>query len=285
MSSFKKIVCSDLDGTIITKENELLKETKKDIQAFMIETNNAFSVVTGRQFFSSKNHIKDIGVTLPVITINGSSLIDPVSETLIDSLHFNKEEYFKILDIMLKHNIRFSVVNDFQIFCLKTSIWNKHFRRDKFKNSNIDENIYHLYDDFNELYQGIKKDCKYYNSVFIEYETKQEFDEIEKLFESYNFSKLTFAYFDQPTIEYFKPNVNKLSGLKMLANYLKVDLQDIYVFGDQVNDIPMFKGLKNNFAVGNAVPEIISIANEIIDNINNNGVGKKLIELKEKNIF
>ncbi|AOG60482.1 HAD superfamily hydrolase [Spiroplasma helicoides] len=279
MSSYKKLAVSDMDGTIITKDNVLIEETKKSIKNFMQQTNNAFSIVTGRQFFVAERHIKDLNITLPILTANGSTLIDPTNKKILKAKHFEKEEFLNNLAILVKNQIKFSVVNDFQVFGLKSTVWNKHFRRDKFTLDSFDESIFNLYDTLEELFEAVKSDCKYFGSFFIEYNDESEFQKIINLFPLEKFSTLIYCYFHHNTIEYFKKGVNKYTGLEMLADYLNMKVDDFFIFGDQTNDIVMFENAKNTYAVKNAVPQLKLIAKEVIGSVENDGVGKKAQEL------
>jgi len=55
-------------------------------------------------------------------------------------------------------------------------------------------------------------------------------------------------------------------------------INKIVVFGDAVNDIPMFEIADECYAMENAVPELKAIATEVIGNNNEDGVAKWLEE-------
>jgi hypothetical protein len=56
----------------------------------------------------------------------------------------------------------------------------------------------------------------------------------------------------------------KAQALEVLARDVGVTLDEVTVFGDQVNDIPMFEECGHAVAVGNAVPELLAHADEVI---------------------
>jgi len=73
--------------------------------------------------------------------------------------------------------------------------------------------------------------------------------------------------------EYFPPwhwlavyggRATKAHAIEVLAQDLGVRLDEVTVFGDQVNDIPMFEECGHAIAVANAVPELKQHADEII---------------------
>jgi Cof subfamily protein (haloacid dehalogenase superfamily) len=65
-------------------------------------------------------------------------------------------------------------------------------------------------------------------------------------------------------IEICPPGVTKATGLAVVAESLGVDPQDVLVFGDMPNDLPMFAWAGwGRVAVANAHPEILAIADEV----------------------
>ncbi len=68
----------------------------------------------------------------------------------------------------------------------------------------------------------------------------------------------------------------KINGIRFLANYLKIPENDIYAFGDGYNDIDMLAGVKNSVAMGNAFPEVKTVARYVTDRVDERGVEKAL---------
>jgi len=64
------------------------------------------------------------------------------------------------------------------------------------------------------------------------------------------------------------PEGDKAHALKKLAAYLERDTKDITVFGDSVNDIGMFKLAGTAVAVSNALDEVKSVADVILEHSN-----------------
>lgn len=67
-------------------------------------------------------------------------------------------------------------------------------------------------------------------------------------------------------------DVSKAAALKALCKRLGVDLQDVYAFGDNMNDIAMLQSAGKSFAVENAREEVKVIADEVIPNYREDGV-------------
>ncbi|MBN2853322.1 MAG: Cof-type HAD-IIB family hydrolase [Clostridia bacterium] len=65
---------------------------------------------------------------------------------------------------------------------------------------------------------------------------------------------------------------NKGNAVIKIAANLGVDLENIAAFGDDINDIDMFKVCKMKIAMANAVDELKEIADDITDSNDNEGI-------------
>ncbi len=93
------------------------------------------------------------------------------------------------------------------------------------------------------------------------------------------FKKLDFNPWGTKGFEIYSKGISKLSGIKVLAKELNVSMEDIYVFGDNYNDIHMLKNIKNSVAVGNGVIEAKKVASYVSPPINEGGILTACIKL------
>lgn len=80
-------------------------------------------------------------------------------------------------------------------------------------------------------------------------------------------------------VEICPPNVDKATGLAVVAADLGVDPADVLVFGDMPNDIPMFEWAGHRVAVANAHQEILTLADEVTLSNDRDGVAVYLDSL------
>jgi Cof subfamily protein (haloacid dehalogenase superfamily) len=73
-------------------------------------------------------------------------------------------------------------------------------------------------------------------------------------------------------IEIMNINGNKGNGLKVMAEYFDIPLEDTVAIGDQQNDVPMFKVAGLSIAMGNAVEEIKKMCDFVTLTNDENGV-------------
>jgi len=74
------------------------------------------------------------------------------------------------------------------------------------------------------------------------------------------------------------PRASKAYGLRALANGAGVALEQTVVFGDEVNDIPMFELAGRGVAVENAIHDLKRIAHEIIGPHHSDSVVRYLLD-------
>jgi hydroxymethylpyrimidine pyrophosphatase-like HAD family hydrolase len=72
----------------------------------------------------------------------------------------------------------------------------------------------------------------------------------------------------------------KADGVRILMDYFKIKSEDIYAFGDGINDVSMIKLAGHGIAMGNACEELKSVADYITDNVDDNGIINALKHFK-----
>ncbi len=78
-------------------------------------------------------------------------------------------------------------------------------------------------------------------------------------------------------VEITAPGVDKATGLAVVASELDIQPEDVCVFGDMPNDVPMFGWAGwRRVAVANAHPEVIALADEVTASNDADGVASWL---------
>lgn len=78
-----------------------------------------------------------------------------------------------------------------------------------------------------------------------------------------------------------KKGVNKAETLKKVLKLLNIEPEEVIAFGDSMNDYEMLSLVGKPFIMGNANQRLIdALPNvEVVGNNNEDGIGKKLIEI------
>ena len=66
--------------------------------------------------------------------------------------------------------------------------------------------------------------------------------------------------------------VSKAVGIKKLVEALNKDMQDTIAFGDGRNDLEMLEEVNTGVAMENAVPEAKAVANEVCQDVIDDGI-------------
>lgn len=99
------------------------------------------------------------------------------------------------------------------------------------------------------------------------------FEFIRKEFEKeFNVIHCTVPMFGNDSGELSVPGVNKASAIETLIQYLNIPRENTYAFGDGLNDIDMIKYCQYGIAVGNAKQGLKDIADEVTDDIAEDGI-------------
>ena len=266
-----KLYISDLDGTLLNNEMMLSEETIEIING-LLEKGLNFTFATARSMDSVEKIINPLNLNLPFIIYNGGAIYDP-----------RKEEYIRknTLDEITAKNIIKDVehLNPFVYIHDETDrnfIYYKGFTNEGqrgFANAPV-----------NKGDERFKKINDYNNLEFDEYFSIACIDKKEVLEEIYNKYKNDVALQIHLTedvyqkeyywLEFAKKGSSKKDALLFLKDYLKAE--KLITFGDNLNDISMFKIADEAYAVGNAHIDLKKLATQIIGNNTENSVANKI---------
>lgn len=265
----KTLYLSDLDGTLLRNNETISDFTAKTVNE-LSKKGICFSFATARSLVTTKKVTAKITNSLPVVVYNGAFIMDNASGKILYSNYFegSVQELFEdiksncifpIVYAFINHTEKLSFVKDQssegQKLYLKSREGDKRInpvksfedllKGDKFYITCIDDEaklkpIYNKYkDDFNCLYQ---KD--YYSDYY--------------------------------WLEIMPKNTTKAFAALKLKEMLRCD--ELVVFGDEINDIELFKIADKAVAVANANPELIPFATDFTDSNENDGVAKFIIK-------
>lgn len=78
---------------------------------------------------------------------------------------------------------------------------------------------------------------------------------------------------------FFDPSASKLGAILFLTNQLGITLDDVLVFGDDLNDMEMISHCGCGIAMENALPEVKAVADIVTDSNEKDGVAKILEQI------
>lgn len=250
------VIVLDLDGTLLNNNKQL---SNRNLNAVLNCYNNGKRIIiaTARPPRSVKTFLpKELLAVSSFVFYNGAFILD--TKTGFEEHHsIPKEILTKVLDYC----------NEFLPQC-KISVEMK----DKwYSNQEVtDSSIYNLKFSPNILPIEQLKEIQATKILL------SEFDKIEKI-KLFIGEEINYIVTDNgKLIQIMNKNISKKTGVLRLCSHYGVSPSEVMVFGDDYNDVEMFRMSGYAVAMSNAISELKDIANEITDTNDNDGVAKVL---------
>ena len=227
-----KIIFTDLDGTLLQRgEKQINKNIKKSIYK-VLESGNIFAVSSGRTYIELKYFFKDFQDDIYFICNDGSLAIykeDTIFSKPMDKTMFSDFKSFTA------HAKYVTYIKSADTMTVRNTV--KQYRNHVVKIdsiSDIDEEIYKISD----------------------------FDKTVPC-------PLPVVYKNNIMNEFVADGCDKKDAVSYIINTLKIPKENSYAFGDNVNDLGMFKVCGKSYASAIAKPAIKKAADKTAHNIEN----------------
>lgn len=269
----KTLYVSDLDGTLLRRDVRISPYSCEVINS-LIEKGLMFSYATARSIYTSETAAQGLNVKLPVITSNGASIIDAFTKERYVINCFTDDEAAQIYDILMSFGIfpRIdSIIDGNEKFLYDRNNINPALadfialRKNDMRNTPLD--------DTSVILDG---DVFYFTCVGEEEKLLSAYDVLKKMEDKYTSFFQYDIYSGEPWLEILPLTATKANAVSQLKQMYNCD--KVVVFGDGVNDIPMFKDADRCYAVANAVDELKAIATDVIKSNEDDGVARWLLE-------
>lgn len=254
-----KLFACDLDGTLFNwfhTTDILIRYAIKKV----IRKGNYFTIATGRNMHATQMEAKFKNIPAYCVSLNGARILKPdltaIYEKPIDP-SFVEEILKRFPTIHLECNAR-----DCTLIRCSLEEFEKAGNKESYFQRKSAEN-------FSAEFQfGISNEDILKHEIFKINcgmncpELKAEFD---AFIESHQEQVVNAPY----TIGYYElthASVNKAKSLKMLANYLQVKDDDIFVYGDGYNDILMLSSFDHAFVPSNGCDQAKKHAEKVLQN-------------------
>jgi len=254
-----KLIVLDLDGTALNSKN-LIPLNLKELLIDLIKTQTCRVVLaSGRSISSMKTLASDLGLSAPLVTLNGGVIIDPLTKEVYNEKNLSIDTYKDSLHILNKLKIDFVVFTSFGVYADKpseiTDILIKYT-----------ENEIKWTRDFTSIRNPVKilfiPKSNESNSKIKKHTSFLDVDIIES---GFSFTEIV------------PKGVNKGSALEIVTKMLQLDKKEIIAFGDNENDIEMFQFAGTGVAMGNA-PDHVKIHADMVTETNDNGGVYNILE-------
>lgn len=258
-----KLAVFDLDGTLLNSNHQISNENLEAIN-LLRENNIRVVIATGRSNDLIKPYLKVLKISDEVITCNGAVIGHPSNDTMMYEDIIPANELRQVLEMCIKNEHQFLIytskaivarLNDVNIFLKEKNIKTS----DAFDaNIIIVENIEDIINNYNV------------NKILIIERNEEKFAELNK--EVQKFNNVEYTQSSNSFIDILPINNSKGKAVKILCEKFGYELEEVIVFGDQMNDISMMKVAGFSVAMANARDEVKENADFVTLSNNESGV-------------
>jgi Cof subfamily protein (haloacid dehalogenase superfamily) len=245
-----RLVVSDVDGTLVTKEKVV---TPKALDAIRRLRANGikFSVISSRPPQAIKVVGDVIGLTDPVPAFNGGLLVGPDLKTIYREKFIEQVVVDRILQRLEEAQIDIWVYTDadWYVPALNAPKVEHEMHAVKYSPS-VTRDFSHIRKDRVCKIVGVSED--YNKMAIVEHRLQQEFRGAAS-------ASCSQKYY----LDFTHPDANKGEGVLMLSELLNIHTSEIACIGDMENDTYMFKRAGLSIAMGNATDEVKSQATHV----------------------
>lgn len=270
-SQMIKYIISDCDGTILDQHkniDKLLLEVIKELERKGI----GFSLASGRNRDLMIPLINHFSIDIPFISDNGANIYVEREKSVFSS-SLGVINTNKIIKFCLLNDIPFIAYSNDKLY---ENLFSNHlyqYRKELIKKRKIIQANQVEIEDFIECYK-ITIDLNHF------LESNRIIQEINNLDDNIKVRRS-----EDKLYTIVKRSESKGNGIKRFAEIMKCDTSEIMVFGDNYNDLSMFKTVNISVAMENSSEEVKEKAKFVTNESNNNsGVSKFLIDYFKLNI-
>ncbi|MBM7703388.1 Cof-type HAD-IIB family hydrolase [Metabacillus iocasae] len=247
----RSVIFFDIDGTLLDSNKKLPQSTKEAVRSLK-EAGHEVAIATGRAPFMFEDLRKELDIH-SFVSFNGQYVVldgeviykNPLStETLEELTQFSTEKNHPLVYMdheSMKSNIeKHSYIED-SIGTLKLSI-----------PAPAHDPSYYV---GREIYQTL---------LFCENGEEETYKE--------NFEAFHFIRWHEFSTDILPAGGSKAKGIERMIEKLGFSKEQVYAFGDGLNDLEMLEYVGNGVAMGNAHDEVKNIANHVTKHVDEDGI-------------
>ncbi|MBO2943886.1 HAD family phosphatase [Paenibacillus sp. F411] len=242
MSLKYRLLALDMDGTLLTDEHEISRETVKWIKE-AVRQGVHVCLSTGRAFKSAYPYAQQLELATPMVTVNGSE----IWKAPYDLYHRS------LMDV--------SLVRQMHALAMKTGAWYWAYTV---------EQVYNR-DSWSEaLHQTLEEQ----EWLKFGYYTEDEEVRHHILMSLQDMGGLEITNSSPFNLEINPLGVNKAEGIKKVCHLLGLDMSQVVACGDSLNDLAAIQAAGLGVAMGNAQQTVKDEADLVVAGNNEDGIAE-----------
>jgi len=263
-----KLICSDIDGTLLNINRELSESTIKQVQRV---SPIPFILISSRMPAAMLHLQRDLkNESTPLIAYNGGLVI--ADNKIIHSTFIAPAMIQNVADQCKENSVHLSLYFNDEWYVPSMDFWAKREEN----NTKVTPSVKSTADVIHS-WASEEKGAHKIMCMGDENEIEVLYNYLEN-----NFADQIHLYRSKPTyIEISHKAISKKTAIEMLLKHTfsTINIEEIVAFGDNFNDIEMLDAVGMGVAVANAQTQVLEIANMVTDTNKNDGVAKAIKEL------
>lgn len=274
MTMNPKSLFIDIDGTLFDHEKDAIPESAKEAILSAKSKGHKIFLSTGRPYADIDKEILDFPLDGMIVSCGA---VVYVENKPIYCKTYPQKELINLIQFMLDHNIGFSLdgihknyLSEEAFNCLSGLMF-KNNEDSELSRAMMAKNNCFTFEEMEE--EDLKEVVKI--SIF----TKNK-ESCEKLFKRIPESLVGFMYknnlLDLYNGEISIKGITKATGLKQIANYLNIPIEDTIAIGDSLNDLDILQAAGLSICMGNGADECKKVADFTTKHISDDGLAYAL---------
>jgi len=281
-----KCIASDMDGTLLNSNQQISEENKAAIlkaQAQGIE----FVVATGRSYQEATYVLAQVGLTCPVICVNGAEVRSKEGEVL-SATPIDKQLAREAASRLIEKDVYFEVYTNKGAFTMDVdkavSILvdiimsaNPEVNREEVieaAGARLRDGLIHTIEDYELLFAD--ENYQIYKLLAFSFEADRLESANKSLLELEGLAVSTSGH---DNLEITNEQAQKGIALESFVKAKGIDLAETMAIGDNYNDVSMLEKAGRSVAMGNADYYIKSLCDVVTDINDESGVAKAILEV------
>lgn len=266
--SEKKILFTDIDGTLLDDKKEL---SKKNIEAIerAIRAGHYVVIDTGRPLASAKTVVKKLGLMMSgcyIIAYNGAIVYDCATEQILKKEFLSFECVKELFEKAEQKGIYVQTYKGEEIITEQQTKELEAYRtHTKLSYQVVDDVLEALTEEPQKV-------------ILISLDEKEKLEEFRRENMEWQKDKCISFFSCDEYLEYCPLNSTKGSGIEYLCKLLNISMERTIAVGDERNDIPMIQTAHIGVAMKNAKDEVKECADYVTEKTNNESGVAEIIE-------
>ncbi|MBF0776930.1 haloacid dehalogenase [Streptococcus azizii] len=262
-----KLLALDMDGTLLNSQKQLTETQIKAIHQ-AVESGVKLVLCTGRMLTGVKPYFNQLGLETEneyVIVNNGCSTHQTSDWKLIDWAELSPEQIQYLATFLPETSLQLTLFDENHYYVLDDEP-NQYSRADA-ELVNVEPTIL-------SMENATDQSRHLFQAMFVG--TQEATDDFENKHRVRLSKDFDVVRSQDVLLEILPSGTNKASALKKLSEQLQILPEEIMAIGDANNDIEMLEFAGLSIAMGNASKLIKSLADDITDTNDQDGVAKAI---------